>query len=312
MPSEGWSSLSKNSTNGRKLYRQLTLIRWAMRTIGALSSSLAGRLGFRLFRTTQRHRVPDREQGWLRSATPLEFEFEGSRLSGWAWGKGPTVLLMHGWGGRGSQMGAFAIRLAEAGFRAVALDAPGHGGSAGRLSSLPAFAGTVHRAAAELGPLHAVIAHSFGAAGTGWARYGGLEASRFVFVAAPGDLEGYVQLFKEQVGLSTRSFAHMIRRLEDRFDVDWQMCRYATTVASDETPMLVVHDRGDDETPYAGGLAIRDAWPNSRLVSTEGLGHRRILRDPEVVAEVVGFVAGRNELRAPEPDARRTAELAVS
>jgi hypothetical protein len=31
-------------------------------------------------------------------------------------------------------------------------------------------------------------------------------------------------------------------------------------------------------------------WPGARLVSTEGLGHRRILRDAEVIAAAVAFV----------------------
>ena len=54
---------------------------------------------------------------------------------------------------------------------------------------------------------------------------------------------------------------------------------FRTTIAADETPMLVVHDEGDDEAPYSGGLAIAHAWPASRLFTTTGLGHRRILRD---------------------------------
>ena len=62
---------------------------------------------------------------WLESAERQDLELEGKRLVAWSWGEGPTVLLVHGWEGRGSQMAAFAAPLAEAGFRAVAFDAPG-------------------------------------------------------------------------------------------------------------------------------------------------------------------------------------------
>src|SRR3712207_7030695 len=55
-------------------------------------------------------------------------------------------------------------------------------------------------------------------------------------------------------------------------------------------PTLVVHDRDDAYTPVADGAAIAAAWPDARLRVTSGLGHRRILRDPEVVAEAVEFV----------------------
>jgi pimeloyl-ACP methyl ester carboxylesterase len=55
-------------------------------------------------------------------------------------------------------------------------------------------------------------------------------------------------------------------------------------------PTLVVHDR-DASTPVTDGEAIAAAWSGSRLHLTSGLGHRRILRDPAVVAEVVNFVS---------------------
>ena len=58
-------------------------------------------------------------------------------------------------------------------------------------------------------------------------------------------------------------------------------------------PLLVVHDRGDAEIPWQHGTALARAWPGAELLMTEGLGHRRVLRDPDVVAASVAFVAAR-------------------
>ncbi len=55
---------------------------------------------------------------------------------------------------------------------------------------------------------------------------------------------------------------------------------------------LVVHDCRDREIAHAEGEAIATAWPNARLLSTEGLGHQRILTDPAVVAAAVAHVVG--------------------
>ncbi len=301
-----WSSISRNSTNGRILYRRVAPLRWLLRALDPIAPGLVARLAFRLFRTTQRHPVPERERTWLESARPVELELDGKRVSGWSWGEGPAVLLVHGWAGRASQMGALAIALADAGHRAIALEAPGHGDSAGRVSSLPQFAATVRLAADAFGPLQAVIAHSFGAAGTGWALEQGARAERLVFIGSPGDLGGYMSGFRELFGLSETTFERMLAILEERFGIDWSESRYATTVAADPTPMLVVHDQGDDETPYSGALTIARAWPRSRLLTTTGLGHRRILGDPEVIAEVVDFVVRSGETGAdahrPDPD----------
>jgi len=43
--------------------------------------------------------------------------------------------------------------------------------------------------------------------------------------------------------------------------------------------------------PSAVRAAIAAAWPSARLRVTAGLGHARLLRDPDVVAEIVDFVA---------------------
>jgi len=40
----------------------------------------------------------------------------GRRIEMWKWGRGPAVLLAHGWGGRGAQLGAFVDPLVARGF----------------------------------------------------------------------------------------------------------------------------------------------------------------------------------------------------
>ena len=52
-------------------------------------------------------------------------------------------------------------------------------------------------------------------------------------------------------------------------------------------------------------LACTLTWPGATLLLTDGLGHRRILRAPDVLAASVAFVAARTaERRArPRPDA---------
>jgi pimeloyl-ACP methyl ester carboxylesterase len=59
-------------------------------------------------------------------------------------------------------------------------------------------------------------------------------------------------------------------------------------------PGLLVHDPEDDETPYEEAVALAGAWPGAQLVPAPGLGHRRLLRHPRVVAAAVAFVAGRD------------------
>jgi pimeloyl-ACP methyl ester carboxylesterase len=55
-------------------------------------------------------------------------------------------------------------------------------------------------------------------------------------------------------------------------------------------PLLVIHDRDDQDTLWSEGAALADAWPGARMMSTEGLGHRRILREPSVIEAAAEFV----------------------
>lgn len=97
---------------------------------------------------------------------------------------------MHGWHGRGAQLGAFAAPLVAAGFRVVAFDAPAHGRTPGASTNLPEVSEALLKVAAAFAPLHGVIAHSFGVASTLTAMTQGLAPQRVVAVSAPWRFSG--------------------------------------------------------------------------------------------------------------------------
>ena len=61
--------------------------------------------------------------------------------------------------------------------------------------------------------------------------------------------------------------------------------------------LLVIHDRTDREVSFEHGARLAATWPKAQLRETDGLGHRKILRDPDVLAATVEFV----RLGAPAP-----------
>ena len=137
----------------------LASIRLFFAVLGRLSPALAGRVAAKLFARPRRHVRPDRERELIArgSRVPLP-----GGLHATSWGAGPTVLLVHGWEGRGAQLGAFVDPLVAAGFRVVALDGPAHGDSSGRTTTGPEFARAMVATRDAVGPLAAVVGHSFG------------------------------------------------------------------------------------------------------------------------------------------------------
>lgn len=259
-------------------------------TLSALAPTLAARLAARLFLTPRRHRRPQYEVRALSTARPGAIEVGGRRVQTWVWGAGPAVLLMHGWAGRGAQLAAFAEPLLARGFSVVTFDAPAHGDSEGRQATLPDLVATLRTVAAIHGPVHGVIAHSLGAAATARAVHEGLTAGALVFLGAPADLITPSLVFAEALGLSRRVRELMRQRVEERVGVPWEAFDVTRLAPCQTAPLLVLHDRGDAEVPWQHGAAIAAGWPGAKLVTTDGLGHRRILRDPTVLATVVSFI----------------------
>ena len=281
---------------GSTIVRSKTLerLRLVFGGLQRVSPTLAARVAGELFRRPRRHARPEREVAWEATAERIELPYEPPRgasrrsprsLSALSWGTGPTVLLQHGWEGRASQMGAFAAPLVARGFRVVALDAPAHGSSGGKSSSMIEFAAGLRAAGQALGPAHAVVGHSLGAAATSLALREGLDAERLVFVAPPYDLDAYFALFLELLGLGPEVHARMVAGYERHFACRWDDLR-RVTAAGDDRPLLVVHDADDQETPLSAGRAVAEAWTRGALHATAGLGHLRVLRSRAVVERV--------------------------
>ena len=265
----------------------LSLLRGALGFLSRTSPDFASLLAADLFMKPRRHAQPAREREALLDATP----FKAGALQAWRWGtEGPTVLLVHGWEGRGGQLATFARPLVAAGFSVVTFDAFGHGSSDGNRSSLPHFAWGVRCMADAVGGPHAIIAHSFGCAATTLALRDGLIAQRVVFVAPPIDPSDYVARFGDILGLDDEVLDRMKSRIEQRFFRKWSDYSLERIAPTMSAPLLVVHDRDDEETPWSGGAELAEAWPDARLISTTNLGHRRILRDPSVIEAVTRFV----------------------
>jgi pimeloyl-ACP methyl ester carboxylesterase len=252
---------------------------------------MASRVAADLFLKPRRYAPPEREREILADAAPFEVSLGATlAVQAWRWGSGPAVLLVHGWEGRGAQLAAFVRPLVDAGFSVVTYDAPGHGASAGKRSSLPQFSWSVRCVADAVGA-HAVVAHSFGCAATTLALRDGLARRPLVFVAPPLNPADFVARFGDILGLDDSVLHRMKLRIEQRFFRKWTDYSLAHIAPAMTSPLLVVHDRDDSETYWNDGAALAQAWPGARMITTSGLGHRRILREPRVVEAVVQFVA---------------------
>jgi pimeloyl-ACP methyl ester carboxylesterase len=294
------SSTSKNSTTVRSR-NAARFAKAALHTAYIVSDDLGTSVAERLFTTPRRHPRPAREREILATAreSVADVTLRSPRVQGlripiitWRWGHGPAVLLVHGWEGRGSQLGAFVAPLVRAGMSVVAFDAPGHGDSPERRLYLTDLADVIADVAANIGSLHGIVAHSFGAAGTLLAgARNQLRVPRNVMVAPNVIVDNAVRRFAQHVGLDDTDRIALEQRLAARTGLTMDTLQLERLVAGRQEQLLVVHDREDREVRFHHGERLAALWPDAELIATTGLGHRRVLRDDTVIAAVVTHLA---------------------
>ena len=303
-----------NSTNVRNPFLGL-LQRAELALVSTLAPQRAVDIAARHFSTPPRFEHTARERELLSTGTRYDVASRRGRIAAWRFGRTdrPAVVLVHGWGGRGAQLGAFVPALLDSGYQVVLFDHIGHGHSEGAHSTLVHFWDGLDAVITELEArgtrIHGFVGHSLGAAAVGAWLNDTQRTMRSVLIAPPISVERYSGYFARRLGIAESVRRQMQEHFERMLGRRWAEFELPGAVARVRAPALVVHDKDDREVSYGSGLSLARTWKDARLVTTTGLGHRRILRDPDVVAATVAFLAARTEerrlapLAAPAPDA---------
>ncbi|MFP7725594.1 alpha/beta hydrolase [Lysobacter sp. D1-1-M9] len=224
-----------------------------------------------------------------------QIDIDGRPVAQYVWGdpaRQPYVLFAHGWSSHGARILPWVASLAAAGYAVVGFDQAGHGRSSGQRSTLPEFTDLLLAIGRRHGPAAAVIGHSLGGAAAALALARGMQAKRAILIAPAADPVDAAHRFARMVGLAEhlcrRMFAMFEARLGTGFDAQ-QAHRNAPCIGR---PALIVHDLEDPDVPWAEGERWARHWRAARLLSTQGLGHRRVLDDATVIAAGLAFLRG--------------------
>jgi pimeloyl-ACP methyl ester carboxylesterase len=225
----------------------------------------------------------------LASVEPISVAVDGRARPGFATGEGPPVILAHGWGGRAAQMVDLAVATARNGYRAVAVDAPGHNTDDQRTSDGFQMAAGLEAVEARFGPPAMLVAHSLGAMAAMIA-FAERPPERAVWLAPILDVRATLQLFSHRAKLAPWTTRSLHRRVK-RFIGEWWPA--LTSGAGSDLPgteLLIVHDPADPDADFAHSSALAERRPGTRLVEAPGLGHNPLLRAPDVIDTVERFL----------------------
>lgn len=292
---------SQKSTIGRVI--RLAATRTAFGALERVAPAVGVRWATNLWLTVPRFN--GRARPAIPAGTPFTVNVRNRKVRGTVWGSGPTVYLVHGWGGASAQLLPFVTPLVSGGHKVVTFDALSHGASdpgelGPRRTTIPEMARSFMAVVKAHGQPHGVVAHSAGASSTFYALRDGLRPEKLVFLSPMAQPTELTMVFAAALGFGERIRTGMTRRVGELAGAPWDdfdMPRMVTRIAP--PPLLTVHDPADRETRYADSVALAKVWPDAELVTVKDLGHWRVLRDPATITRAVGFVtAATPELKA--------------
>lgn len=279
---------------------QLGFMRIALALLGVIARPLAVAWVYRIWFRSPRYKTPRREIVWRDQARRIAITSRSGRVMTYHWGDAdkPRVFLVHGWSGRGTQLGAFVAPLLAAGYSVTSFDAPGHGESDGHSTNLFQIAQVLRQVVLEARQPCALIAHSFGCMVSAYAlREYRLPIARLVAISSPTSTNYLIDGFMQTLRLSQGVQDGFLKRFKNEFGVDvFERTAADNNLRNWHGKLLVIHDKDDDIVPWQYGEQLAQASADSEVFYTQSLGHRRILGAQKVMQRVIAFLQGSKQV----------------
>ncbi|HKP33051.1 MAG TPA: alpha/beta hydrolase [Chitinophagaceae bacterium] len=276
---------------GQKL--AVNYIRAKLNILSMVSKEKAAKKTFELFCTPFK-KPKKKKPPIFEKAEKLSINVEDLNIHGHRWNhpQEKKFLIVHGFESTSYNFDRYVVPMTKKGYEVLAFDAPAHGKSDGKQITLPLYVATIKKINEEFGPITAFLSHSFG----------GLAVSHFL-ESTPHDQETRLALIAPATETTTAidsffEFLHLNGSLRKEFD-EYVMKKgsfppehYSIRRAMNgiKAQVLWVHDQDDEMTPLSDALKVHaDQHANVQFLITEGLGHRKIYRENQVVKAILDF-----------------------
>lgn len=285
--------MAKKITNPTKSLKIPAIIIVSAKICAFISTKLVTQFAAKIFTTPIKHKVPKRE-----------FEMDSKSLKNniyvpsidksvvtYLYGESQRkILLVHGWSGRGTQLFKIADELLQNGYSTISFDAPAHGKSEGKTTIMSEFIASILEIERQFGPFEIAIGHSLGGMSVLNAIKDGLSVEKAVIIGSGDIVQDILDEFVSKLGLKKEMSQNLKKFFEEKYKVkmdDFSAYRAAQKI---DIPVLVIHDNDDPEVSAKAGAHIKENLKKGSLFLTDGLGHRKILGNQNVIRKVLEFI----------------------
>jgi pimeloyl-ACP methyl ester carboxylesterase len=258
-----------------------------------ISKDLATRFAAKIFATPLKFKVPERELMMRESAKHELFEIPAIQKKVMVYTYGYSkkrVLIVHGWAGRGTQLFQLADKILENKMMVISFDAPAHGLSPSKTTSMTEFIETINEINKKYGPFDAAVGHSFGGMTLINSVAKGLNINKLVTIGADNSIPQIFKYFIKKIELkpiiATKLEVYFERQYKAKID-----CFTSEKAAKKvDIPTLVIHDSEDKYVGVRSAIAIRQNLDNGELLITNGLGHHKIFKNKYIIQRIINFI----------------------
>lgn len=280
-----------NGTNVRFVNLTRRVIQGFLNLIWNYTPRLSRFIMKKLFFTPSAYKITPAEKHYLDNGRSFEISVHDKAVKCWQWGSGPSILLAHGWNGRGIQLHHFIEPLIRRGYSVITYDAPGHGESQGNTSSYFEFTDTIRTLLTSSNgyKIRGVIAHSMGASATVNSIAKENHPLEVVLIAPALRLAEVLYSYFDHIGVPKPIYQNLITEYENQFGYNMHRDNPSHLLREIESRIIIVHDKNDPTIPYLDSKELSDEFRNIELLTTERLGHKRILADSSVVNRIIDY-----------------------
>ena len=242
-----------------------------------------------------KYKIPKREIPIIKSSkiSTVKIKEIGKEIKLYRWkGKGPKILLVHGWSGRATSMYFIIEKLIENNYDVYSFDAPAHGNSPTSTSNIPEFISCIRELSSSIKSFNGIIGHSGGAfASIYYTSIYKNKLKKLVLISPFNSVYELFHGFFKQINVSKKVGDLMIsfysKKTGIMIDEDLSVHKFARLLKSET---LIIHDENDKEISIQNSKLIKSNIKNIQAYFTKGLGHRRILRNESVTKKILDFL----------------------
>jgi pimeloyl-ACP methyl ester carboxylesterase len=286
----------------KNITKRLTIasVKSYLNTLTSLSPEKGGEKAFKVFSKPRKGRLTPTTKQFLSSAVLETLDFQDYKIQTYLWATNieqrtsdnsslSTVLLAHGWESNSARWKPLLAKLQKAGHTVIALDAPAHGATSGKLFVPTEYAACINAVIERFQP-NILIGHSVGGYASSYcmAQFTPPSVKKLILLATPSNLNQIFDAFLDFLNLAPntrKAFYDYIKIHYGKPAEAFALEHFADKI---QAKGLIIHDENDELINPKDAYTIEKTWKNAQVIMTKGLGHR--LKHDKIYKMIMDFL----------------------